>query len=145
MQPAAATSRPPGPLERTCIELARIERAAAFRRERESRWRRRLRESELLLDLVEQCRLRDYRLVPGQVWAAVVRFVGSVDPELRDDLGINRLCNHVADVLFAAQDELLVNASPRRHPQLAPIIQLFPGDDDAADEHGPNAARDATV
>ena len=75
----------------------------------------------------------------------MVRFVGSVDPELRDDLGINRLCNHVGDVLFAAQEELLAEAVRRRQPQLAPIIPLFPPSDDAADERSADVAGDASV
>ena len=143
--PPTAAHRARGPLERTRLELARIERAAAFRRTRENRWRRRLRESDLLLDLVEQCRLRDYPLVPGQVWAAVVRFVGSVDPQLRDELGINRLCDHVGAVLFAAQEDLLDDAVRRRQPHLAPIIPLFAPREETAVEPLSGAAGDAGI
>ena len=123
-----------GPLERTCAELDRFRRIAAFRRARELRWRRRLRQSDLLLDLVEQCRLREYRLVPGQVWAEVVRFLGEVDPQLRDELGINRHPDHVSEVLFSAQERILAESVEERAPRLAPIIPLFgPGDEaDAA-------------
>lgn len=125
-----------GPLERTAAELDRIRRAAAFRRDRELRWRRRLRHSDLLLDLVEQCRLRGWRLVPGQVWAEVVRFLGAVDPQLRDELGINRHPDHVTEVLFSAQEMVLAESIEERRPRLAPIIRLFPeagaDSDDAA-------------
>ncbi len=121
----SAVERPGGPLERTCAELELIRRTSAFRRERELRSRRRLRESDLLLDLIEQCRLRGYRLLPAQLWTHIVRFVGSVDDGLRDDLGINRHPDHVSEVLFAAQEELLREALEERRPKRAPIIPLF--------------------
>lgn len=132
--PPVVVHHPPtaGPLERTVLEQLESERLAAFRRVRESRWRRRLRESDLLLDLVEQCRLRGWDLVPSQVWAPIVRLVGSVDAQLRDELGINRHTDHVAEVLFAAQERLLAEARHRTGPRLAPIVPLFgPGH-----EHG---------
>ena len=122
-----------GPLERTAAELDRIRRVAAFRRDRELRWRRRLRHSDLLLDLIEQCRLRGWRLVPGQVWAEVVRFVGAVDPLLRDELGINRHPDHVSEVLFSAQERVLAESVEERRPRLAPIIPLFGDSADTAD------------
>lgn len=121
----AIVGRGPGPLERTALELEHIRRVATFRREREQRWRRRLRESDLLLDLIEQCRLRGYVLLPAQAWAAVVRFLGQVDPDLRDDLGINRQPDHVSEVLFAAQEKLLREGLYRRRPHAAEIIPLF--------------------
>jgi hypothetical protein len=110
------------------MEIARAERVAAFRRERVSRARQRVRESDELLDLIEECRMRDWRLVPSTLWAAVVRAVGRVDPMLRDELGINRDPEHVADILFAAQETLLLRVREQRRPMLAPIIQLFPPD-----------------
>jgi len=123
--PLTAAHPQGGPLERTCAELELIRRAASFRRERELRSRRRLRESDLLLDLIEQCRLRGYRLLPAQLWTHIVRFVGTVDSALRDDLGINRHPDHVSEILFAAQEELLRAVAEERRPQPAPIIPLF--------------------
>ena len=123
--PLSAVHPSGGPLSRTCAELELIRRAAAFRRSRELRSRRRLRESDLLLDLIEQCRLRGYRLLPAQLWTHIVRFVGSVNGELRDDLGINRDPDHVSEILFAAQEELLREVAEERQPQSAPIIPLF--------------------
>jgi hypothetical protein len=140
---SAPLRRSPGPLERTSAELERIRRLAAFRRAREQRWRRRLRESDLLLDLIEQCRLRGYVIVPTQVWAAVVRFVGSVDPQLRDDLGINRMPDHISDVLFAAQEQLLRVGVHERQPRLAPIIPLF-GDGAAPPEEAASDRAEAS-
>lgn len=120
-----AAHQTPGPLARTCSELELIRRTASFRRERVLRSQRRLRESDLLLDLIEQCRLRGYRLLPAQLWTHIVRFVGTVDEGLRDDLGINRNPDHVSEILFTAQEELLREVAEERRPQRAPIIPLF--------------------
>jgi len=112
-------------MERTCLEIARAERVAAFRRTRVSRARRSVRESDGLLELIEECRLRGWRLVPSTLWSAVVRAVGDVDSGLRDELGINRDPDHVADVLFSAQEVLLARVRQAEQPALAPIIPLF--------------------
>ncbi|HEY8676314.1 MAG TPA: hypothetical protein VIO13_10170 [Candidatus Dormibacteraeota bacterium] len=115
----------PGPLERTVLELRRIDRHAVWRRPRVGRTRLLLRESDALIDLIERCREREDRLLPTQLWSAVVRFVGALDGELRDELGINREPGHVADVLFASQAVLLERARTERTPATGRIIQLF--------------------
>jgi hypothetical protein len=112
-------------MERTRLEIARAERIAAFRRTRVSRARLKVRYADVLLDLVEQCRLNDWALVPTPVWSAVVRTVRAVDPDLRDELGINRSPEHVADVLFMAQETLLARLRDQRQPVRARIIPLF--------------------
>jgi hypothetical protein len=123
---AVARHRRPGLLEQTRDELMQVERRAMFQRHRLARARLRLRESDALLDLIEECRLRSMALVPHQVWSAVVRLVGSVDAELRDELGIDRHPDHVADIVFRMQETLQTEAREQRRPQLAPIIPLFP-------------------
>jgi hypothetical protein len=112
-------------MERTCLEIARAERVAAFRRARVTRARQKVLESDVLMDLIEQCRLKDWRLVPSPLWSAVVRAVGAVDPDLRDELGINRDPAHVADVLFSAQEALLSRVREQKQPMQARIIPLF--------------------
>jgi len=126
MVSAAVLRSRPGPLAATRAELIDIERRARFRRERLARARLRLRESDALLDLVEECRVREIRPLPPVLWGAVARLVGSVEPELRDDLGIDRSADHVSDVLFSAQELLQAEARQELRPQLAPIIPLFP-------------------
>ena len=126
MENAAARRRVAGPLERTVLELRRIDRDAVWRRPRLSRTRMLLRESDALADLIERCRDRGDRLLPTQLWASVVRFVGALDSGLRDELGIDRTPGHVADVLFAGQAVLMERAVRERTPALAPIIPLFP-------------------
>lgn len=115
----------PGPLERTALELDHAMRVAAFRRQREGESRRRIHESDAVLELIEECRLRGYAVLPTPLWAHVVRLVGSIDPLLRDELGINRRPDHVSDILFAAQDRLLREQTVERRRGPAPIIPLF--------------------
>lgn len=123
---AALLKSRPGPLARTRQELLDIERRARFQRARQDRARLRLRESDALLDLVEQCRLSDIRPLPPQLWGAVARLVGSVEPDLREELGIRRDADSISDALFTAQEQLQTEAREARRPQLAEIIQLFP-------------------
>ncbi|HEY8754748.1 MAG TPA: hypothetical protein VIN65_00135 [Candidatus Dormibacteraeota bacterium] len=125
MENAALPRRVSGPLERTVLELRRIDRDAVWRRPRVGRTRLLLRESDALIDLIERCRERGDRLLPTQLWSAVVRFVGALDSSLRDELGINREPGHVADVLFASQAVLLERARDERVPMTARIIPLF--------------------
>jgi hypothetical protein len=125
MENAAFPRRSAGPLERTVLELRRIDRDAVWRRPRVGRTRLLLRESDVLIDLIERCRERGDRLLPTRLWSAVVRFVGALDGSLRDELGIDRAPAHVADVLFASQDLLLERARYERAPVTARIIPLF--------------------
>lgn len=121
----SAASRLAGPLARTAVELENLRRLAAFRRDREMRWHHRLRESDLILDLVEECRIRGYPMLPGQLWASVVRFVGEVDPGLREDLGSSRHPDHASEAIFAAQAEICRHRLEERRPRTARIIPLF--------------------
>ena len=123
---AAVLRSRPGPLATTRAELVDIERRARFRRERLAVARLRLRESDALLDLVEECRVRGIRPLPPVLWGAVARLIGAVEPALRDELGIDRSADHVSDLLFAAQELLQAEARQRLEPQLARIIPLFP-------------------
>src|ERR1700676_3437922 len=116
-----------GPIERTVFELRRIDRDAVWRRPRVGRTRLLLRESDALIDLLERCRERGDRLLPTQLWSAVVRFVGALDGDLRDELRINREPGHVADVVFASQRKLLERARMERTSATGRIIPLFRG------------------
>ncbi|GAC1338204.1 MAG: hypothetical protein NVSMB29_03700 [Candidatus Dormibacteria bacterium] len=122
---SSAPSPTLGPLARTARELEYLTRVAAFRRERRYRSRSLLHQSDALLELVEECRVRGYRLVPTPVWAEIVKLVGAVTSALRDELGIDRHPDHVAEVLFEAQDQLMVRSRDERRPMRAEIIPLF--------------------
>ncbi|MHB8718811.1 MAG: hypothetical protein ACYDAC_07970 [Candidatus Dormibacteria bacterium] len=125
MANAPLVERFPGPLERTVLELRRIDRDAVWRRPRTSRTRLLLRESDGLVDLIERCRSAGMQQLSSPVWFAVVRYVGGLDGRLRDELGINRRVEHAAEILFAAQDLLLERLREERSPQPARIIPLF--------------------
>lgn len=87
--------------------------------------RRQLRESDALMDFMEQCRIHRLRLVPAAAWRRVVFLVGSVDADLRHDLGINRGLDHVIEVLFETQGILMARNVDLRRPSPAKIIPLF--------------------
>ncbi len=133
MNDPAASPESRGRLEDTVLELAVIERKAAFRRRHRDHARSRLRHSDELLRLVEECRVKGFQVLPPQLWGAVVPFIEAVDTQLRDDLGRNRDPNHVADVLFMTQGQLMHDAQIERASLgLAPIIPLFgPRSDEA--------------
>lgn len=122
----------PGPLERTSLELERLRHAAAFRRARELRARMLLRESDALMQLIEDCRVRRYRIIPSELWVHIVRFVGGIDRSLRDHLGIDRRPTQVSNTLFAVQQVLMQQSLHERRPTLAEIIELFPQQSQAA-------------
>ena len=115
----------PGRLEQTREILISIERRAAFRRTRKSRIEMQLREADALLSLVEECRLQDFELAPVSIWSAVVRLVGEVSPELRDEIGIDRHPDALGEAIFGIQESLQVRMVQSRQPQLAEIIPLF--------------------
>ncbi|MDQ2960462.1 MAG: hypothetical protein M3R48_05360 [Candidatus Dormibacteraeota bacterium] len=125
MENAALPSAIAGPIERTVLELRRIDRDAVWRRPRVPRSRLLLRESDSLVEVIERCRERRDRLLPTAVWSAVVRFVGALDASLRDELGINREPGHVSDIMFAAQERLLDRLRDERAPVPGRIIPLF--------------------
>jgi len=115
-----------GPFERTAQALAVADRRAAFRGLHRDAPHRRLAESDALLAHVEHCRLEADRQVGPGLWAAVSRWIGTVDPGLRVRLGGDRTPDHVTDVLFDAQAQLMQAAVDERSRPPAEIIPLFP-------------------
>jgi hypothetical protein len=118
-------SAAPGPLERTVVELGKINRSAHFRRRHIAPARTALRHSDLLMTLIEETVTSKSKLVPPWLWSAVTRVVAGVDTTLRDELGINRRPGHVAEILFRAQASLMQAAHIEAMPRVAPIIPLF--------------------
>jgi hypothetical protein len=115
----------PGPLERTVVELGKINRASHFRRRHIAPARTALRHSDLLMTLIEETVASESKLVPPWLWSAVTKVVAGVDTALRDELGINRRPGHVAEILFRAQESLMRAAHVEALPRVAPIIPLF--------------------
>jgi hypothetical protein len=122
---AMVASTAPGPLERTVVELGKINRAAHFRGRHVAPARTALRHSDLLMTLIEETVASEGKLVPAWLWSAVTKVVAGVDTDLRDELGINRRAGHVAEILFRAQASLMQAAHVEALPRMAPIIPLF--------------------
>lgn len=111
-------------IEQTVLEVEQQRFWAAQRRCLPTA-RRQLRESDTLMDFLEQCRVHRLRLVPAAAWRRVVFLVGAVDAGLRQDLGINRGLDHVSEILFDAQGILMARNVELRRPSSAKIIPLF--------------------
>jgi len=111
-------------IERTVLEISQ-HRFWAWQRRRAVTPRHQLRETDLLLGVVEECRIRRLRLIPPPVWRRIVQLLGQVDRECTDRLGIDRSVERTSDILFQAQ-RLLMDRAVQRHPPLAgKIIPLF--------------------
>ncbi len=111
-------------IERTVLEH-RQQRFWAGRREKASNPRKQLRESDLLMAFLEECRLHQLRLVPAGGWRRMVFFVAGVDSSLSRALGIDRGIDHVSGILFRTQRLLMQRNVELRRPRLARIIPLF--------------------
>jgi hypothetical protein len=84
-----------------------------------------LRETDQLLGAVEECRLRDIKLIPTHIWRRIVHLLGQLDGPYTQKLGIDRSVERTADVLFEAQEDLMVAAQQRRHGRGGNVIPLF--------------------
>ena len=113
-----------GPLESCVLEISELQQAALFRRQRVDHLRELIRESDALVELVEDCRLYGWTVIPAQLWHEIAHFVGGVDESFRDQLGINRAMDHVNDILFGAQQKLFAQRLGQL-PRMAEIIPLF--------------------
>ena len=111
-------------IERTVLEIAR-HRFWAWQRQAALTPRRQLREADLLLGLVEECRLRRFSIIPAQLWRHIVQLLGQVDSRCAEKLGIDRSLDHTSAVLFEAQGLLMDQSVERQRPGSANIIPLF--------------------
>ena len=115
----------PGPLERTVVELEKIDREAHFRRRHTAPARMALRNSDVLMTLIEESIEKEQSIATTWLWSAVTRIAALADSALRDELGIDRRPGHMAGILFRAQATLMQRAHIEAQPTLAPIIPLF--------------------
>src|SRR5258708_3297906 len=116
---------PAGPIETTVLELEQIVRPSLFARRRLAPARAALRDSAALMSLIEEAQENHLSIAPTWLWSAVARIVSHVDSTLRDQLGIDRRPAHLAQILFAAQERLMLDAHRESHPRLATVIPLF--------------------
>ena len=111
-------------IERTVLEIAQ-HRFWAWQRRTAPTPRNQLRETDQLLGAVEECRLADVKLIPAHIWRRVVHLLGQLDGSYTEKLGIDRSVERTADVLFEAQENLMVAARASRRRPGSNVIPLF--------------------
>ncbi len=111
-------------LERTVLEISQ-HRFWAWQRRRAVTPRGHLRETDMLLGLVEECRLQRLPQIPIQLWRRIVQLLGQVDSECTERLGIDRSLDRTTNVLFEVQEVLMGAELDRRRPHPEKIIPLF--------------------
>jgi hypothetical protein len=111
-------------IERTVLEIAQ-HRFWAWQRRAARTPRNQLRETDQLLDAVEECRLREVKLIPTNIWRRIVHLLGQLDSSYTEKLGIDRSVERTAEVLFEAQEDLMLAARSRRRTRGANVIPLF--------------------
>jgi hypothetical protein len=111
-------------IERTVLEIAQ-HRFWAWQRKTARTPRNQLRETDQLLDAVEECRVREITLVPAPIWRRIVHLVGQLDGDYSEKLGIDRSVDRTSEVLFEAQEALMLAARARRRAHPGNIIPLF--------------------
>ena len=111
-------------IERTVLEIAQ-HRFWAWQRKTARTPQNQLRETDRLLGAVEECRLRDIKLIPTHIWRRIVHLLGQLDGNYTQRLGIDRSVERTADVLFEAQEDLMLAARQLRRGRSTNVIPLF--------------------
>jgi len=99
-------------IERTVLEIAQ-HRFWAWQRRAAPTPRNQLRETDQLLGAVEECRLREIKFVPTHIWRRIVHLLFHLDGTYTEKLGIDRSVESTAEVLFEAQEDLMLAARSR--------------------------------
>jgi hypothetical protein len=111
-------------IERTVLEIAR-HRFWAWQRRNAVTPRSQLRETDQLLTVLEECRVRRIRLIPTPVWRRIVQLLGQIDSRYSQRIGIDRSVDLSSEVLFEAQEALMDEERRRRRPLPSKIVPLF--------------------
>jgi hypothetical protein len=111
-------------IERTVLEIAR-HRFWAWQRRHTPTPRSQLRETDQLLTLVEECRVRQLPLIPSPVWRRIVHLLGQLDRTYTERLGIDRSIDRSADLLFEAQGALMKEERRRQWANPGNVVPLF--------------------
>src|ERR1700730_12420418 len=111
-------------IERTVLKIAQ-HRFWAWQRRTAPTPRSQLRETDQLLGAVEECRLRDIKLVPTHIWRRIVHLLGQLDGKYTEKLGIDRSVERSGEVLFEAQQARLLAARVRWRGRAGNIVPLF--------------------
>ena len=111
-------------IERTVLEIAQ-HRFWAWQRRTARTPRNQLRETDQLLDAIEECRVRELKLIPTHIWRRIVHLLGQLDGGYTEKLGIDRSVDRTAEVLFEAQEALMLAARGRWRGRSGIVIPLF--------------------
>ena len=69
--------------------------------------------------------LREIKLIPTHIWRRIVHLLGQLDGPYTERLGIDRSVERTAEVLFLAQEDLMVAARSHRRVRGGNVIPLF--------------------
>jgi hypothetical protein len=111
-------------IERTVLEIQQ-HRFWSWQRGRSVTPRSQLRETDLLMLAVEECRVRRLPLIPTAVWRRIVHLLSQVGDGYTTRLGIDRSVDRSSELLFEAQAALMKAEVDRRRPRRDKIISLF--------------------
>jgi len=111
-------------IERTVLEIAQ-HRFWAWQRRTAPTPRNQLRETDQLLGAIEECRVRQLKLIPADIWRRIVHLLGQLEGGYTEKLGIDRSVERTAEVLFEAQEALMLAARSRWRGRAGNVIPLF--------------------
>src|SRR3982074_1587120 len=99
-------------IERTVLEIAQ-HRFWSWQRRHAPTPRSQLRETDQLLGAIEECRVQELKLIPTPIWRRIVQLLGQRGGGAQQQPGIDRSRDRTAEVLFEAQEALMVAARSR--------------------------------
>jgi hypothetical protein len=111
-------------IERTVLEIAQ-HRFWAWQRRNAPTPRTQLRETDQLLGAIEECRVREIKLIPTHIWRRIVHLLGQLDGSYTERIGIDRSVERTAEVLFDAQEALMLASQSRWRGRPGNVIPLF--------------------
>ena len=110
-------------IQQTVLEQQRAQHWHRRYQERVTTPRRLLRESDVLLNWLEECLVHNLRFAPGWVMPRLVSLLSQADPGLPRELGSERRPEHLMEFVYRAQERLMEDSVRSRKP--ARILPLF--------------------
>jgi hypothetical protein len=111
-------------LQQTCEEIRNAEYFAEARRANPT-LRQMLRESDVLMQWLEESRLRNTKMVPYWVWQRLITLIGKVDPRRSHQLRTERNVERLSDELFEVQQLMMARNVRARAEGGTNIVPLF--------------------
>ena len=111
-------------IERTVLEIAQ-HRFWSWQRRHAPTPRSQLRETDQLLGAIEECRVQELKLIPTDIWRRIVHLLGQLEGGYTQRLGIDRSLDGTAEILFEAQEALMVAARSRWLGRAGNVVPLF--------------------